>query len=64
MHGLPNKIVRVENAPEYDSARCEIRACAHAVLKCTDYPIKSVGLGMHRTMIVQGARSGFARMPY
>jgi hypothetical protein len=54
MHGLPNKIGRVRNAPDYDSARCEIRVCAHAVLKCTGDPIKSVGLRMHRTMIVQG----------
>jgi hypothetical protein len=44
MHGLPNKIGRVKNAPDYDSARCEIRVCAHAVLKCTDYPMKPVGL--------------------
>ena len=64
MHGLPNKIGRVKNAPDYDSARCEIRVCAHAVLKCRDYPIKSVGLRMHRTMIAQGARLGFARTPY
>ena len=95
MHGLPNKIGTVKNAPGYDSARCEIRVCAHAVLKCTDlksvglkmhrtmivqkweirvcahavskcmdYPIKSVGLRMHRIMTVQGARVGFARMPY
>jgi hypothetical protein len=48
----------------YDSARCEIKVCAHAVLKCTDYPIRSVGLRMHRTMIVHGARLGFARTPY
>jgi hypothetical protein len=54
----------VKNAPDYDSASCEIRVCVHAVLKCTDYPIKSVGLRMHRTMIVQGARLGFACTPY
>jgi hypothetical protein len=64
MHELPNKIGRVKNAPDYDSARCEIRVCAHAVLKCTDYPIKSVGLRIHRNKIVQGARLGFARTPY
>ena len=54
MHGLPNKIGRVKNAPDFDSARCDIRVTAHAVLKCTDYPIKSVGLRMHRNIIVQG----------
>jgi hypothetical protein len=64
MHGLIDKIGRVKNAPDYDSARCEIRIRAHAVLKCTDYPIKSVGLRMHRTMIVHGARLGFACTPY
>ena len=46
------------------SARCDIRVRAHALLKCMDYPIKSVGLRMHRTMIVQGATLGFARTPY
>jgi hypothetical protein len=64
MHGLPNKIGTVKNAPGYDSARCEIRVCAHAVLKCTDSQIKAVGLRMHWTMIVQGARLGFGRTPY
>jgi hypothetical protein len=64
MHGLPNKTGRVKNALDYDSARCEVRVRAHAVLKCDDYPIKSVGLRMHRTMIVQGATLGFARTPY
>ena len=64
MHGLPDKIGRVENAAGYDSARCEIRVCTHAVPKCTSYPMRSVELRMHRTMIVQGARSGFARKPY
>ena len=59
-----NKLDRVENALDHDSARCEIRVCVHAVLKCTDYPIKSVGLRMHQTMILQGARLGFARTPY
>ena len=61
MHELPKESGRVKNAPDDDSARCEIRVCAHAVMKCTDYPTKSVGLGMHRTMIVQGARVGSAR---
>jgi hypothetical protein len=42
MHGLPNKIGRVKNAPDYDIARCEIRVCAHAVLKCTDNKIGRV----------------------
>ena len=64
MHGLPNKIGRVKNTPDYDSARCETRVCAHAVLKCTDYPMKPVGLRLHRTMIVQAARVGFAHTPY
>jgi hypothetical protein len=64
MQGLHDKIGRVKDAPDYDSARCEIRVCAHAILKCTDYPIKSVGLRLHQAMIVQGARLGFARTPY
>ena len=60
MHGLPNKMGRVKNAPDYDCARCDIRVCAHVVLKCTDYPMKSKGLRMHWTMIVLGATLGFA----
>ena len=64
VHAVPNEIGRVKNAPDYDSARCDIRVCAHDVMKCTDYPIKSVGLRMHRTMAVQGAALGFARTPY
>ena len=40
MHGLPNKIGRVKNAPDYDSARCEISVFAHAVLKRTEYTEK------------------------
>ena len=64
MHGLPNKVGRVKNAAGYEGARCEIRVGAHAVLKWTEYLIKSVGLGMHRTLIVHGARLGFARTPY
>ena len=59
-----HKIGRVKNAPDHEIARCDITVCAHDVLKCTDYPIKSVGLRMHRTMIVQGARLGFARTPW
>ena len=30
-HALPNKIGRVKNAPDYHSARCDIRVCVHAI---------------------------------
>jgi hypothetical protein len=32
-----------------------IRVLVHAVVICSDYPIKSVGLRMHRSRLVQGA---------
>ena len=32
MHAVPNKIGRVKNAPDYDSARCDIRVCVHTGL--------------------------------
>ena len=30
MHAVPNKISRVKNAPDYDSARCDFRVCVYA----------------------------------